>query len=63
METTQHVMSDIAQAKNLLDDPLVSATDLDLEVLAAQLAHKPSHELARQVIAEMKARKWAKVAA
>ena len=63
METISHVMTEIEQARTLLDDPLVRATDLDLEVLAAQLNHKPDYKLACQVIAELKARQWAKVAA
>lgn len=60
METTTTVMQQITQAASLLDDPLVSATDLDLEVLAAQVANRNAPELAREVIAELQARKWAK---
>lgn len=63
MQTTANVMQQVSQAKSLLDDPLVSASDLDLEVLAAQLGNRNAPELAREVIAEMTARQWAKVAA
>lgn len=63
METTKHVMQQVRQAKCLLDDPLTSASDLDLEVLAAQSSHHSAPELERQVIAEMTARMWARSAA
>lgn len=63
MKTTTTVMQQISRAASLLDDPLVSASDLDLEVLAAQVANRNAPELGRQLIAELQARMWARSAA